>query len=145
MTCSACLIFNPSAGKGDPVADLTTIREILEPQLNLDIRPTHKVSPYELACEAIARDAQMILVSGGDGTVSGASEAVINTEIPLGIIPRGTVNAFAKALGISTEIKEACQTILTGVPRKVDIALCNDKPMIVLSAIGFEAENLIFR
>ncbi|WP_035140000.1 YegS/Rv2252/BmrU family lipid kinase [Fischerella sp. PCC 9605] len=139
---AAILIFNPSAGKGDPVADLVAIREVLEPQINLDIRPTHEVSPSQLVREVIERGTEMIIVSGGDGTISGAAEAVIGTGIPFGIIPRGTVNAFAKALGISTVIKEACQTILTGVPRKVDVALCNNKPMIVLSAIGFEAETI---
>ncbi|WP_219725437.1 YegS/Rv2252/BmrU family lipid kinase [Fischerella thermalis] len=142
MTRSACLIFNPSAGKGNPVANLVAIREVLESQINLDICPTHKVSPSQLAREAIEHGAEMIIVSGGDGTVSAVAEAVISTEIPLGVIPIGTVNAFAKALSISTEIKEACQTILTGVPRKVDVALCNDKPMIVLTAIGFEAETI---
>lgn len=140
MTRNACLIFNPSAGKGDPVEDLVAIREVLEPQINLDIRPTHNISASELAHEAIESGAEMIIVSGGDGTVSSASEAVINTGIPFGIIPRGTVNAFAQALGIPTEVKNACNTILAGIPRKVDVALCNGKPMIVLTAIGFEAE-----
>jgi diacylglycerol kinase family enzyme len=98
MTSSACLIFNPSAGKGDPVADLVAIREVLESQINLDIRPTHEVSPSQLAREAIKHGAEMIIVSGGDGTVSAAAEAVIGTGIPFAIIPRGTVNAFAKAL-----------------------------------------------
>ncbi|MBW4686733.1 MAG: YegS/Rv2252/BmrU family lipid kinase [Komarekiella atlantica HA4396-MV6] len=142
MTRNACLIFNPSAGKGDPVEDLVAIREVLEPEIKLDIRPTHEVSPFQLAHEAIEHGAEMIIVSGGDGTVSAASEAVINTGIHFGIIPRGTVNAFAKALNISTEVKDACNTILAGIPRKVDIALCNGKPMIVLTAIGFEAETI---
>ncbi|MBD6614856.1 YegS/Rv2252/BmrU family lipid kinase [Komarekiella sp. 'clone 1'] len=139
---NACLIFNPSAGKGDPVEDLVAIREVLEPQINLDIRPTHEVSPSQLAREAIEHSAEIIIVSGGDGTVSAASEAVINTGILFGIIPRGTVNAFAQALGIPTGIQDACKTILTGIPRKVDVALCNGKPMIVLTAIGFEAETI---
>ncbi len=137
---NACLIFNPSAGKGNPVEDLVAIREVLEPEINLEICPTHDISASELAHEAVESGAEMIIVSGGDGTVSSAAQAVINTGIPFGIIPRGTVNAFAQALGIPAEIKDACKTILTGIPRKVDVALCNGKPMIVLSAIGFEAE-----
>lgn len=68
MTRSACLIFNPSAGKGNSVADLVAIREVLESQINLDICPTHEVSPSQLAREAIERGAEMIIVSGGDGT-----------------------------------------------------------------------------
>jgi YegS/Rv2252/BmrU family lipid kinase len=142
MTRSACLIFNPSSGQSDPVEDLVAIREVLEPQINLDIRPAYEVSASQLADEAIERGAEIIIVSGGDGTVSSAAEALICTEIPFGIIPRGTVNAFAQALSIPTAIKDACQTILTGVTRKVDVALCNSKPMIVLTAIGFEAKTI---
>ncbi|MBW4667444.1 MAG: YegS/Rv2252/BmrU family lipid kinase [Cyanomargarita calcarea GSE-NOS-MK-12-04C] len=142
MTRSACLIFNPSSGQSDPVEDLMAIREVLEPQINLDIRPQHEVSASQLAREAIERGIKIIIVSGGDGTVSSAAEALIGTEIPFGIIPRGTVNAFAQALGIPSKIKDACQTILTGVPRKVDVALCNSKPMLVLTAIGFEAKTI---
>lgn len=42
MTYSACLIFSPVAGQGDPVQELVEIREILEPVIELDIRPTSK-------------------------------------------------------------------------------------------------------
>jgi diacylglycerol kinase family enzyme len=126
-------IFNPSSGQSDLVEDLVAIREVLEPQINLDIRPQHEVSASQLAREAIERGIIIIIVSGGDGTVSSAAEALIGTEIP-----RGTVNAFAQALGIPSEIKDACQTILTGVARKVDVALCNSKAMLVLTAIGVE-------
>lgn len=44
----------------------------------MDIHPTHEVSPSQLAREAIEHGAEMIIVSGGDGTVSAAAEAVIN-------------------------------------------------------------------
>ncbi len=71
-----------------------------------------------------------------------SSTALINTDIPLGVIPRGTANAFASALGIPDTIEESCQTILEGQIRKVDVAKCNDKPMLLLAGIGFEAETV---
>ncbi|MCU0537571.1 MAG: YegS/Rv2252/BmrU family lipid kinase, partial [Hydrococcus sp. Prado102] len=94
------------------------------------------------AQEAIARGVEAIIVSGGDGTVSAVAEAAIGSGIPLGIIARGTANAFANALGIPTQIDAACETILAGSTKVVDAALCNDKPMVLLAGIGFEAETV---
>jgi len=81
----------------------------------------------------------LILASGGDGTVSAVAGAVIHSGIPLGVIPRGTANAFASALAIPADLEGACATILAGHTRVVDAARCNDTPMILLAGIGFEA------
>jgi YegS/Rv2252/BmrU family lipid kinase len=138
---SACLIFNPVAGQGDPEQDLLTIQSLLEPEIALDIRlTTPEVDAGQLAREAVERGVHMIIVSGGDGTISAAAEAVVGTSIPLGVISRGTANAFASALTLPNTIEAACETILQGRPKVVDAALCNGKPMVLLAGIGFEAE-----
>lgn len=144
MARSACLIFNAFSGQGNPVTELIAIRAILEPEINLDICPinSREVDPVQLTHAAIKRGAEMAIASGGDGTVSAVAEALIGTGIPLGIIPRGTANAFATALGIPLEIKVACETILQGSTHLVDAAFCNGKPMILLAGIGFEAETI---
>ncbi len=141
MKRSACLIFNPVAGQSDPEQDLLQIRTLLDPEIDLDIRmTTPEVDAGQLAYEAIERGAHMIIASGGDGTLSEAAEAVVGTSIPLGIISRGTANAFASALGIPDTIEDACQTILGGATKVVDAAQCNGKRMVLLAGIGFEAE-----
>jgi diacylglycerol kinase family enzyme len=87
------------AGQGDPEQDLFTIQSLLEPEIALDIRlTTPEVDACQLAREAVERGVHMIIVSGGDGTISAAAEAVVGTSIPLGVISRGTANAFASAL-----------------------------------------------
>ena len=143
MTRSACLIFNPVAGQGNSEQDLATIKRILEPEFELDIQFTTKeISGGELARKAVANNAEIIIASGGDGTVSAVAEALIDTDIPLGAIARGTANAFANALDIPDTIEAACQVIVDGATKKVDAAMCNDKPMILLAGIGFEAETV---
>ncbi|ABA24369.1 conserved hypothetical protein [Trichormus variabilis ATCC 29413] len=143
MNRSACLIFNPVAGQGDPEVDLAAIRAILEPEMALDIYlTTEELGADKLAQEAVERGVETIIASGGDGTLSAAAVAVAGTDIPLGIISRGTANAFAVALGIPDTIDAACRTILQGVTRNVDVAYCNDLPMILLTGIGFEAETV---
>lgn len=141
MTRSACLIFNPVSGQGNPETELSIIREILEPEIQLDIRETTpELDANQLAHEAVERGAQIIIASGGDGTVSAAAEAVINTNIPFGIIPRGTANAFSVALGLPNSIQQTTQIILEGNTRLVDAATCNGKPMVLLTGIGLEAQ-----
>lgn len=138
---SACLIFNPVAGQGDPEQDLLNIQTLLEPEIDLDIRlTTPEVEAGQLAREAVERGVEMIIVSGGDGTLSAAADAVVGTNIPLGIISRGTANAFASALTLPDTIEAACHIILQGKTKVIDAALCNGKPMVLLAGIGFEAE-----
>jgi YegS/Rv2252/BmrU family lipid kinase len=141
MSRSAYLIFNPVAGSGDSEAELNQIRSLLEPKIKLDIQlTTEEVDAGQLARQALAKGVETVIVSGGDGTFSAAANALIGTNILLGIIPRGTANAFAAALGIPDTIEAACQTILAGETRVVDSAQCNGEPMILLAGVGFEAE-----
>jgi YegS/Rv2252/BmrU family lipid kinase len=143
MNRSACLIFNPVAGQGDPEQALAQIRAILEPEIDLDIHfTTAEIGADKLAYAAVERGVNAIIASGGDGTLSAAAAAVVGTNIPLGIISRGTANAFASALKIPDTIDAACQTILQGATRNVDAAYCNDLPMVLLAGIGFEAETV---
>lgn len=139
----AHLIFNPVSGQGDPNQELRTIRQILEPQIQVKVVLTEpEVSPVDQAREAIAAGVDLIIASGGDGTVSAVAEAMIQTNMPLGIIPRGTANAFSVALGIPTDLRGACENILTGTTIQVDAATCNGTPMVLLAGIGFEAETV---
>lgn len=143
MLKTACLIFNPVAGQGNAELDLARIRSILEPDIELEILLTSPdFDTEQLARQAIERGVEALIASGGDGTVSAVAEATLTTGIPLGIIARGTANAFATALGIPLDLNAACLTILTGMTKKVDAALCNGKPMVLLAGIGFEAETV---
>lgn len=143
MKNSACLIFNPVAGQGNSEEDLATIRAILEPEIDLDIQFTSPdVDADQLAVQAVDREVKMVIACGGDGTLSAVAAALVGTDIPLGIIPRGTANAFAAALELPNTLEAACKTIIGGKKRQVDAAYCNGKPMLLLVGIGFEAETV---
>lgn len=121
--------------------DLAFIREAIEPHAKLTVlETTPDISAAQLAQAAIAHSPDCVIASGGDGTVSTVAGALIHQDVALGILPRGTANAIAAAFGISNNLAAACQTILTGVPRKVDVASCNDKPLILLAGVGLEAD-----
>ena len=91
----------------------------------------------EVRCRALVeRGARLIVVGGGDGTVSAAASALVGSETLLGILPVGTLNHFARDLGISTNIEEAIKLIASRPERRVDVAEMNDRLFINNSAIG---------
>ncbi len=140
----AHLIFNPVSGQGNAEQDLNLIQRLLEPHLHLEVHQTTVEDCAEdFARKALAANADLVIACGGDGTVSAVAGVLIGSETPLGILPRGTANAFASALGIPTTLtplRSACQVILAGNTRQVDAAYCNGIPMVLLAGIGLEAE-----
>ena len=88
-------------------------------------------------CRAIAkRGDPLLVVGGGDGTISAAASALVGTKTRLGIMPLGTLNHFARDLGIPTELEEAAKLIAKGKDRRVDVAEMNGRIFINNSAIG---------
>ena len=91
----------------------------------------------EVRCKAIAeRGDELVVVGGGDGTIGAAASALIGSKTRLGILPLGTLNHFARDLGIPTDLDEAAKLIATGKAKKVDVAEMNGRIFINNSAIG---------
>jgi YegS/Rv2252/BmrU family lipid kinase len=91
----------------------------------------------EVRAKALAeRGDPLVVVGGGDGTVSAAASALAGTETALGILPLGTLNHFARDLGIPLELDEAAAVIARGRQRRVDVAEMNGAVFINNSAIG---------
>ena len=88
-------------------------------------------------CRAVAeRGDPLLIVGGGDGTISAAASALAGTETKLGVLPFGTLNHFARDLGIPPELDAAAKLIAAGKDRRVDIGEMNDRVFINNSAIG---------
>ncbi len=88
-------------------------------------------------CRAIAeRKDPLLIVGGGDGTISAAASALAGTDTVLGILPLGTLNHFARDLGIPMDLDEAAQLIAGGKHRSVDIGEMGERVFINNSAIG---------
>ena len=91
----------------------------------------------EVRCKAISeRGDELIVVGGGDGTISAAASALIGTKTKLGILPLGTLNHFARDLGIPIELADAAKLIASGKARQVDVAEMNERIFINNSAVG---------
>ena len=91
----------------------------------------------EVRAKAIAeRGDPLVIVGGGDGSISAAASALVGTETKLGILALGTLNHFARDLGIPADLAEATALIAAGAERRVDVAEMNGRIFINNSAIG---------
>lgn len=141
MSRRAHLIFNPISGQGNAEEDLETVRSHLSEAFDLTIcQTTPERGAGVLASQALQQDVDLVIASGGDGTVNAVAEALIESSIPMAILPRGTANAIASALNIPTNLEDACQVVLNGNLYAMDAARCNGRPMVLLAGIGFEAD-----
>ena len=90
----------------------------------------------ERAKDAVKNRADLLIVGGGDGSVSAAAGILAGTKTRLGILPLGTLNHFARDLGIPLDLAEAAKLIGQGKARPVDVAEVNGRVFVNNSAIG---------
>lgn len=91
----------------------------------------------EVRSRAIAeRGDPLLIVGGGDGTISAAGSALAGSKTALGILPLGTLNHFARDLGIPFDLEEAAGVIAAGKVANVDLAEMNGQIFINNSAVG---------
>ncbi|HVF70932.1 MAG TPA: diacylglycerol kinase family protein [Chthoniobacterales bacterium] len=102
--------------------------QVLHPDDNEDISA--------VAREAARGDARIIVAAGGDGTISAVAAALVDTEKALGVVPVGTLNHFAKDLGIPLDLEGAIQTVLEGEVAAVDVGEVNGRTFINNSSLG---------
>jgi len=111
-------------------------QKILEQSPHFDV---HAVQPTDIARtirDVVAAGAKRILVSGGDGTIATAAAELLNTKAELAILPGGTLNHFARDLGVSTESAEALELAVRGSCRGVDIGVVNGHVFLNTSSVG---------
>jgi diacylglycerol kinase family enzyme len=77
-----------------------------------------------------------VFVGGGDGTISTAAGCLAGTGIPLGVVPLGTLNHFARDLGLPVDWREAAPALVRGQPRPVDVGEVNGRVFINNCSLG---------
>jgi diacylglycerol kinase family enzyme len=98
----------------------------------------------ELARTASHDGIEAIVAAGGDGTVSAVAAGIAGSEIPLGVIPLGTLNHFARDLGI-TSIDSALDAIAAGATESIDVGEVNGRVFVNNSSIGLYPEMVVAR
>ena len=86
--------------------------------------------------KAVADGAPMVIVGGGDGSLSGTVDDVIGKDCVFALLPLGTANSFARTLGIPLDLDGAIQTIASGQRRRIDLGRIDGDYFVNAAAMG---------
>jgi diacylglycerol kinase family enzyme len=109
----------------------------------------HIVSGHDVLAviEKFSTDPEIdaMIAAGGDGTISSAAAIAHRTEKVLGILPAGTMNLFARALGVPPDIRKALHAVAWGSVGQVDLATANSQPFVHQFGVGIHARLVRIR
>jgi YegS/Rv2252/BmrU family lipid kinase len=134
----AAVIVNGSAGSGHDQQAGESLRERFA-RAGLDAHVTLAANGDEIVQAAKAArdgDFDVIVGGGGDGTINAVGSVLVGTDRPYGVLPLGTLNHFAKDLGMPLDLDEAVQVIATGRHQRVDVGEVNGHLFLNNSSLG---------
>lgn len=99
----------------------------------------YKGHAVELSAAAVKDGCDSVIACGGDGTVNEVAQALVHSNVSLGIIPNGSGNGFAMYIGMGRNTKRAILKLNNSQPRCIDSCLVNGRFFINLAGIGFDA------
>lgn len=123
----ALLIVNPHSRRGGET-DLQAVTALLQ-ESGFEVLRRESSSPEQCAREIDERGDQiaLVIVAGGDGTVSSVAESLYRHQKPLAILPLGTANDLARSLSIPGDLLAAGQLVANGELRRIDLGRVNTR------------------
>jgi len=141
------LIANPRSGKGRGVsASDAAVAALREAGARVEVHiGSSAADTRRLVGVALAEPPDALVVVGGDGTVSAILPELAGTEVPMALVPAGTGNDLARALGVPRrDPAGAALLALRGTPRRIDVgeitADGRTTPFLTVAALGFDAK-----
>lgn len=129
-----CLIANPRSGRNArDRAGLEAARKTLQAEVCLFDRH-HSIE--DAVAEARGRRARMIVAAGGDGTAMAVAGALVGTDVPMGVLPMGTFNYFARGLGLDEVPERAARQLLAGRVEARRVGTVNGQVFLNNASIG---------
>jgi diacylglycerol kinase (ATP) len=93
----------------------------------------------ELAKAALRRGARLVISWGGDGTLNEVASALAFQEVPLGLVPAGSGNGFARELGVDLRPERAIADAIRAEPRAIDLGEVDDRLFVNVAGFGLDA------
>jgi YegS/Rv2252/BmrU family lipid kinase len=137
-----CIIHNPRAGWHSRHLFSATLEALRSAAASYEIVSTECRGQGTDLAKAAARSASFdaIIAAGGDGTIHDVAAGLVGGQVPLGVIPLGTGNVFARALGYVLDASALSQALLNGPVKRIPIGEANGEPFLFVVGIGFDAE-----
>ena len=135
----ALMLVNPKARRG--TAALDPVVERLRAG-GVDAVIERFETPEEVSADIARRrhEADLVIVCGGDGTINSAARGVLETGLPMGIMPMGTANDLARTLGIPDDLLRAADVIVGGHTSRIDMGEVNGHPFFNVASLGLAAK-----
>ncbi len=102
------------------------------------VRDPHQLD--DIVERALARRLDVLILGGGDGTVSSVVDRLVGQDVPLGLLPCGTANSFARSLGLPLVTDEALNLIAAGHVRRVDLGRIDSDHFANCAALGMATQ-----
>ena len=133
---SAAMIVNAQSRKGrDAFEEACRAAETLP--FKVDAQAVRDPDQLDATIErALAKKPDLMILGGGDGTISGLVDALVGTGTALAVLPLGTANSFARSLGIPLDIPGAVEVIRSGRLKRIDLGMIDGDYFANCAAIG---------
>ena len=133
------LLVNPKARRGgEAIAPL--VERLKAGGVAATIEPFDALPEISRDIVRLRDTADLVIVCGGDGSVSSAAMAALESRLPLGIIPMGTANDLARTLGVPADLGKAADVIAAGHTRRIDVGTVNGHAFFNVASIGLSTE-----
>ncbi len=132
-------VFNPRAGKAKIKNKLCDIIDVfVKAGYEVTVYPTQAEGDAIRAVRDKREDYDLLVCSGGDGTLDEVVNGMIKCgkQIPIGYIPAGSTNDFARSLGIPKDMRRAAEMIVDGRDYSCDIGAINEQCFVYIAAFG---------
>lgn len=137
------LVVNPAARQGHARDTIDALARALSERFAVDLVMPPAAEAVEPSVYAASASHDAIVVAGGDGTINHAVNGLVGSTLPLGIIPLGTGNDFARATGIPVVPADAVRRILEGLTRAIDLVRVNDRVYCTVGVLGVASESAL--
>ena len=135
------IIVNPISGHGqDPHFVHDLVRHVSLRGFPVDVCRTGGRGHAARMAREVPDEARCVVSIGGDGTHSEVLSGLAGRPVPVCVVPSGTENVLAKTFGVSSALRETVRLIQQGRPISLDLGLAGDRPFVMFSGIGFDAE-----
>jgi YegS/Rv2252/BmrU family lipid kinase len=137
-------LLNPNSGPSDALADMmTAIRTVFDEDPDWRVFYQMSISKedgQQKIREAKERDFDCVLLAGGDGMINSCLLPLMETGLPLYLLPTGSINGFARHFDIPLDSQEALESLKSGRTISMDIGMANGRPFSVTCSFAWEVE-----
>src|SRR5260370_4192121 len=135
MSPRALLLINHKASHAEAVYEAARAA-LADAGLNVVERTALASGGMSDAIRRVRDRVDLVVIGGGDGTLNGAADGLMDTQLPLGILPLGTANDLARTLGLPTDLTDACRIIAAGHLRRIDMGRVNNRYFFNVASVG---------